>query len=89
MSPFTGNRIRACHELSPDDNAGPRTGSDDDSKDDLGAGAGAVGGLRHRKTVGVVGDPNGSPQVQLEILLEHLSDEPGRVRVLDAARGGR
>ena len=55
----------------------------------MSAGAGAVGGFRHRQAVGIVLDPHRPAEDALQVLQQRLAVEPRGIGVLDqASRGG-
>ena len=66
-----------------DHHAAAGAGADDDAEDDGGAGRRAVGRLRQREAVGVVGEPDRPIEQARQILGQRPAVQPGRVRVLD------
>ena len=89
VSPLAANRVRADQHPPMDHHAAARTGADDDAEDHLGAGRRAVGRLRQREAVGVVGKPDRPIEPARQILGQRPAVQPGRVRILDESRRRR
>jgi hypothetical protein len=87
--PHSAHGIRADDRTAPDDQASPDAGAEDDAEHHRSAGRRAIGGLRQRQAVGVVGEAHRTAEHPLQVVGKRLAVQPGRVRVLDQAGGWR
>src|SRR5205085_5205139 len=85
VPPLAGDRVGADKDAAADNDAAAASGADDHAEDDRRAGGRAVGCLRQRETVRVVGKADRPLEQPRQILAERLADQPGRIRVLDEA----
>src|SRR5712664_1458968 len=83
MSPFAGDRVRTGKQLSIHDDSTADASAEDHAEHHSRAPPRPVHRLRQREAVGVVFQTDLSLQGLLQVLLETLADQPGRVGVLD------
>ncbi len=86
VAPFAGDGVGSAHHLFVDHEAAAHAGAEDGAEHDFRIGARAVGGLRQRETVGVVGDAHRLPEGGGEIALQRMADEANRIGVLHQSR---
>ena len=85
MSPFSSDRVGADEDLSPDGDAAPDAGAENDPEYGIDAGSRAVGGFRQGKAIRVVGQARRPPERGLDIALQGAPDQPGGIGVFDEA----
>ena len=102
VAPLAGEAVRPVQDTAAHDDAAADAGAEDDARTPPSApAAGAVGRLRQRQAVGVVGQAHGLTERRLQVAVQRLAVESGRVAVLhqplrrcvarcaDADRAGR
>ena len=82
VAPLSGDEMLSAVDFSPDADATPAAGAYNNAEHQMIALAGTLPGLGQGKAVGVVFHGNGPAQVLLQILLERMADESGRIGVL-------
>ena len=88
VTPFAGQAVRPDQQPAIDDDAGAHAGAQDCREHHGRAGAGAVGRLRQRQAVRVVGDAHRPPECERQVVRQRPAVQAGRVGVLDQAFAG-
>ena len=83
MPPLAGDRVRAREHAAVHHDPAAGARADDHAEHDARARGRAVGRLRQREAVGVVGGAHLPPERLRQVAVDRAADEPGRVRVLD------
>src|SRR6185503_18586585 len=89
VAPLPGDGIGSVEHLAVHDHARSDAGTENDAVHDVGTLARAVGRLRQREAVGVVGDEDFARKDRLEIAPDRLTVEADRVRPTQEAGRAR
>ena len=89
VPPFARDRVGTLEHAPVHDDAGADAGAEDRAEDHAGALARAVGRLRQREAVGVVGDADLAVERGLEVALDRLAVEAHGVRATQEAGRAR
>ncbi len=89
VAPLAGDRVRPGQHLAVHHHAAARARPHDHAEDDARSRRRAVGRLGEREAVRVVREAHRPSEKAGEVAVEGLADQPGGVRVLDEAGGGR
>ena len=84
MPPLPRQCVRAREHALTHRDAAAAASAEDDAEHHIGAGRGAVGGLREREAVGVVGQSHRPRERDLEVFGERFAVQPRRVGVFHA-----
>src|SRR5260370_17821148 len=79
MSPFSRDRVGADEDLTPNGDAAPDAGAENDPEYDIDPGSCAIGGFRQGKTIRVVSQARRPPERGLHIALQGAPVQPGGI----------